>query len=45
MSTSNREGVAEKHSRKVVDTLAWNDPEDGDFGRSPLGFKTFGRDY
>ena len=39
MSTRDREGAAEKHGRKVFDTLAWNDPEDGNFGRSPLGSK------
>jgi hypothetical protein len=32
MSASDREGVIEKHVRKVFDTLAWKDPEDGDFG-------------
>jgi hypothetical protein len=39
MSTSDREGVVEKHGRKVFDSLACNDPEDGDFGRSLLVFK------
>ena len=39
MSTRDREGIAEKHGRKVFGTLAWNDPEDGDFGRSPLESK------
>ena len=31
--------MAENHGRKVFDTLAWNDLEDGDFGRSPFGSK------
>ena len=42
MSTHDREGVAEKHGRKVFDTLAWNDPEDGNFAAWVQGF---GRNY
>jgi hypothetical protein len=39
MSTSDREGADERYGRKVFDTLACNDLEDGDFGCSTLVFK------